>query len=237
MSFFYLHKIQYAYTVGMTDAQRKQRTILAKKLLKKLAELFPEKKTELDSGSPWELLVAVILSAQCTDSRVNMVTEKLFKKYKKIQDYAGANISEFESDIYSTGFYRNKTKNIIGAAKKIIDDFAGQVPKTLEELITIPGAGRKTANVVSQNLWGINHGFAVDTHVRRFAIRFGLTDSKNPIIIERDLMEIIPQSQWRNAGYYMKQYGREIAPARKYDTSVDPLVKIYPPAGKIFRVK
>jgi endonuclease-3 len=218
----------------------KERQLRAGALLRELKKLFPKKEhaiTELTHWkTPWELLVAVILSAQCTDKRVNMVIKKLFKKYKTIEDYANAEQDEFEQDIYSTGFYKNKAKNIIAAARKISTDFNGKVPDTMDELVTIPGAARKTANVVLGNVFGKMEGIAVDTHVKRFAIRFNLTDNKTPEKIEQDLMKLFDQKDWFLVSNLMIQYGRQIAPARKYDTTVDPLIKIYPPAGEVFRV-
>lgn len=218
----------------------KERQLRAGALLRELKKLFPKKEhaiTELTHWkTPWELLVAVILSAQCTDKRVNMVIKKLFKKYKTIEDYANAEQVDFEQDIYSTGFYKNKAKNIIAAARKISTDFNGKVPDTMDELVTIPGAARKTANVVLGNVFGKMEGIAVDTHVKRFAIRFNLTDNKTPEKIEQDLMKLFDQKEWFLVSNLMIQYGRQIAPARKYDTTADPLIKIYPPAGEIFRV-
>lgn len=207
----------------MTPFQLSQRKKSWKKLFRKMKELFPVKKTELDYGTPWELLVAVILSAQCTDAQVNKVTQKLFKKYKRLEDYVKAKPSEFEKDIYSTGFYRNKTKSVLGAAKKLSKEFNGVLPKTMAEMITIPGVGRKTANVVLQNLYDLDTGIAVDTHVLRFAIRYGLTDFKDPVRIERDLMEVLPKKDWREAAYYIKQYGRSYGPARNWKREEDPV--------------
>ncbi len=213
--------------------ERKKRI---KKLYSELKKLFPKVKMALNYGSDWELLVAVMLSAQCTDKKVNEVTEKLFKKYKTLSDYVNANITEFEKDIKSTGFYKNKAKNVLSAAKMIQNKFGGKIPKTMEDMLSIPGVARKTANVVLGNVYGIVEGIAVDTHVRRFAIRFNLTDSKNPVKIEKDLMEILPKKDWLEFTHRVIAYGRTIAPARKYDIKTDPLVKIYPKAGKIFRV-
>ena len=222
------------------DKLVKERQLRAGALLSELKRLFPKKEhavTELTHWkTPWELLVAVILSAQCTDKRVNIVIKDLFIKYKTIEDYANAKQEEFEQDIYSTGFYKNKAKNIIAAAQKIIADFDGAVPETLAELITVPGAARKTANVVLGNAFGKMEGIAVDTHVKRFAIRFNLTDNKTPEKIEQDLMQLFDQKDWFLVSNLMIQYGRQIAPARKYDVSIDPLIKLYPPAGEIFRV-
>lgn len=203
-----------------------------KRLIQKLRELFPNAEMVLNYSNNWELLVAVVLSAQCTDKMVNKVTEKLFVKYPSLQDYIQADLLEFEQDIRSTGYYRAKARNILAAAKVVEKEFKGKIPKTIEELITIPGVGRKTANVVLGNAYGIYDGIAVDTHVKRFATRFDLTDHADPIKIERDLMEIIPQKDWFDFTYLAIEYGRNIAPARKYDTSKDPLIKIYPKAAE-----
>jgi endonuclease-3 len=213
--------------------ERKER---AEKLQKKLKTLFPDAQMALNWSNHWELLVAVILSAQCTDKKVNEVTEKLFKKYKTLEDYVTADPEEFAQDIRQTGFYKNKTKNILASAKQLSEVYNGVLPKTMEEMLTFPGVARKTANVVLGNAYGVVEGIAVDTHVKRFAIRFNLTDSADPVKIEQDLMELLPKQDWFDFTYRVIQYGREIAPARKYDTSEDPLVKIYPLAGEVFRV-
>ena len=218
----------------------KERKLRADALLVELKKIIPQSEHTTSDltywKNPWELLVAVILSAQCTDKRVNIVIEKLFKKYKKIEDYANARQEDFEKDIFSTGFYKNKAKNIIAAANKVLADFGGVIPETLAELITIPGAARKTANVVLGNAFGKMEGIAVDTHVKRFAIRFNLTDNKTPEKIEQDLMKLFHKKDWFIVSNLMIQYGRRIAPAKRYDTSLDPLVKLYPPAGEVFRV-
>lgn len=214
----------------------KERKVRIKKLNTKLKNLFPKVQMALNYNSNWELLVSVVLSAQCTDKKVNEVTKTLFKKYKKLDDYVKADIREFEKDIKSTGFYKNKTKNILSAANLISKEFGGKIPKTMESILTIPGVARKTANVVLGNAYGIVEGIAVDTHVRRFCIRFSLTDSKDPVKIEQDLMKLLPKSEWFEFTYRVIEYGRTIAPARKYDVTIDPLIDIYPPAGNIFRV-
>lgn len=211
----------------MTLQEKQFRAKVFSQLSKKMKELFPVKVTELQYHNPWELFVAVVLSAQCTDDRVNQVTEKLFKKYKKLSDYVTADSKEFEQDIYSTGFYRNKTKNILSAAKIVQEKYAGVLPNTMEEMVKIPGAGRKTANVVLQNLYDAKTGIAVDTHVLRFAIRYHLTDYADPVRVERDLMEIIPKKDWRDAAYYIKQYGRSYGPARGWKQDQDPVWKTY----------
>jgi endonuclease-3 len=212
----------------------------ARDLFRVLQKLFPKHEhtiTELTHWkNPWELLVAVVLSAQCTDKRVNIVTEKLFKKYKTLDDYVRVSQQAFEKDIASINFFRAKAKNIIAAAKKVKNDFHGNVPESMTELITLPGVARKTANVVLENAFGKTEGIAVDTHVKRFAIRYNLTDEKTPEKIEQDFMKLFPKKDWFIVSNLMIQYGRQIAPARKYDISKDPLIKIYPLAGEIFRV-
>ncbi len=215
----------------MNDKKLKERKDRAAKLIRELRKFFPNVKIALKYGNNWELLVSVILSAQCTDKRVNIVTQELFKKYRTLDDYVSADISEFEKDIKSTGFYKNKAKNILAAAKLVNEKFGGKLPKTMEEMLTIPGAARKTANVVLGNAHGVVEGIAVDTHVRRFAIRFNLSDYADPVRIEKDLMEIVPKKDWFNFTYLVIEYGRHMAPARRHDTSNDTLVKIYPPAA------
>ena len=216
----------------MTKEKLKERKERAAKLLSELKKLFPHARMALKYSNNWELLVAVILSAQCTDKMVNRVTKELFEKYRTLDDYAVAKTKEFEQDIGSTGFYRNKTKNILAAAGMVKNKFKGELPRTMEEMLSIPGVARKTANVVLGNAYGIIEGIAVDTHVRRFAIRYDLSDYTDPVRIEKDLMEILPKKEWFNFTYHVIEYGRHIAPARKHDTSSDPLVKIYPPAAK-----
>ncbi len=199
-----------------------------------LVDLYPSARIELNFSNDFECLVAVELSAQCTDARVNLVTEKLFKKYKTIDDYASASQREMEQDVFACGFYRNKAKNIIAAAKMVRDTFGGVLPKTIDEFATIPGAGRKTANVVLSTLYDIHEGIAVDTHVRRFVIRFGLSDFTDPIRIEKDLMEIMPQEYWWGFNHRLVHYGRHLCKAHKHDCTEHPLTKIYPKANAIW---
>ncbi len=161
-----------------------------------LGKLFPHAKIALQYESEWELLVAVELSAQCTDKKVNEVTPALFKKYRKLGDYVRANPREFERDIHQCGFYRAKTRNILAAAKVVKQKFHGKLPKTMAEMVTIPGVGRKSANVILGNAYGVVEGIAVDTHVKRLAHVLGLSREKTPEKIERDLMAIIPKKQW-----------------------------------------
>lgn len=212
-------------------SDRKER---ARKVVKKLKELFPRAKMMLKYGNNWELLVAVVLSAQCTDKKVNEVTEKLFKKYQTLEDYVRAKPREFEQDIKSTGFYRNKAKNILAAAKIIKEKYKGKIPKTMEEILHIPGVARKTANVVLGNAYGVVEGIAVDTHVRRLCLKLGLTAHTNPVKIEQDLMRLLPKKDWFRFTYLMIDYGRAICPARKHECKDHPLTKIYPKAANIW---
>jgi len=218
----------------MTAKKLKERKIRVKKIVSKLKKLFPKAKIALKYKNNWELLVAVVLSAQCTDKKVNEVTEKLFNKYRKLEDYIRANKKEFEKDIKSTGFYRNKAKNILAAAKIIKEKFHGKIPRTMEEILTIPGVARKTANVVLGNAYGVVEGIAVDTHVRRFAQKFDLSDSDDPVKIERDLMEILPKKEWFDFTYRLIEYGRKICPARRHSCENHQLTKIYPKAANIW---
>lgn len=197
----------------MIGAQKKKR---AKEILKKLKALFPDAGMMLKYKNNWELLVAVELSAQCTDKKVNEVTEKLFQKYKKLDDYVNADPREFEQDIFQTGFYRNKTKNILGAAKMVKEKFGGKIPKTMEEILTLPGVARKTANVVLGNAYRVVEGIAVDTHVKRMARVWGLTEHEGPEKIEQDLMAIVPKEEWFNFTYYTIEYGRKYCHAKKH---------------------
>lgn len=206
----------------------------AAKIFKILGKLFPNPKIALTYGNPWELLVAVVLSAQCTDKKVNEVTPALFKKYRKLDDYvkASANrrtVAEFEKDIHACGFYRAKTKNILAAANVVKEKFGGKLPRTMAEMVTIPGVGRKSANVILGNAYGVVEGIAVDTHVMRLAQWLGLTKHKDPVKIERDFMEIIPKEDWFRATYLLIDYGRKYCPARVHDHKVKkcPLAKFY----------
>lgn len=204
----------------------KQRKKKAAKIVQELKKLFPKTKIVLKYSNPWELLVATILSAQCTDKKVNEVTEKLFKKYKSLDDYVKTDIREFEQDIKPTGFYRNKAKNILTSAKIIKEKFGGKVPRTMEEILTLPGVARKTANIVLGNAYGMIEGIAVDTHVKRLSRLLGLTNETNPDKIEKDLMQIIPKNEWFDFTYQMIEYGRKYCPARSHDHKKCPLPKV-----------
>jgi len=192
-------------------------------ILDELKALFPDAKTSLRYGNNWELLVAVELSAQCTDKKVNEITPALFAKYPTLADYTKVRPSEFEKDIFQSGFYRNKTKNILGAAKMISEKFGGEVPKTMEEILLIPGVARKTANVVLGNAYGVVEGIAVDTHVKRLARLWGLTNEESPEKIERDLMKLLPKEEWFLFTYRVIEYGRKYCTARIKDHSNCPL--------------
>ncbi len=177
----------------------------------------------LNFSNVFELMVATILSAQCTDKRVNIVTSILFKKYKTVQDYANADLKEFEQDIKSTGFYRNKAKNIIDTANVIINRFNGVVPKTMEELITLKGVARKTANIVLGSGYGIHVGIAVDTHVIRLSNLIGLSKNSDPKKIEQDLMKIIPEKYWKNISFLIQTLGRRVCIARRPRCQICPI--------------
>jgi len=179
-------------------------------ILAELRRLYPDAKISLNFSNPLELLVATQLSAQSTDERVNRVTADLFKKYRRVEDYATVSQEELEKDIRSTGFYHNKAKNIRAAAQRIMTNYGGEVPRTMEDLLTLPGVGRKTANVVLGNAFGIVEGIVVDTHVSRLARRFGWTTNENPVKVEQDLMRIIPRKDWLHLPYMLIRHGRDL---------------------------
>jgi len=199
-------------------------------IIKLLKKEQADAKIALEYASPLELLVATILSAQCTDKVVNIVTMELFKKFRTPQDYANADIKEIEEDIKSTGFYRNKAKNIKKCAQLLIAKFNSQVPKTMEELLECPGVARKTANIVLSNAYGVVEGIAVDTHVRRLAGRLGLTSNKDPNKIEKDLMIITPIADWMKITDLLIFHGRRVCQAKKPKCQICMLNKICPSA-------
>lgn len=184
-------------------------------IIAELWALYPDAKCSLDFTNPLELLVATQLAAQCTDERVNIVTKSLFQKYRTVEDYATVSQEELELDIKSTGFYRNKAKNIRTAAQRIITEYGGVVPHTMPELLSLAGVARKTANVVLGNAFGIVEGFTVDTHVTRLSNRFGWTTSTDAVKIEQDLMRIIPQKDWLDLSHLMIFHGRAVCNARR----------------------
>jgi endonuclease III len=193
-------------------AERKARV---GKIIAEFDKLFPDATCALQHRNPWELLVATILSAQCTDERVNKVTPGLFAKYPSIEDFANVSQDELANDIRSTGFFNNKARSIIGAARKIRDEFAGRVPRTMDELLSVPGAARKTANVVLGTAYGIPSGVVVDTHVGRISARLDLTRNTDPVKVEQDLMKILPEDRWILFAHQMIHFGRQICIARK----------------------
>ncbi|MGB8477052.1 MAG: endonuclease III [Candidatus Acidiferrum sp.] len=184
-------------------------------ILARLDEAYPNATCELKHESAFQLLISTILSAQCTDVRVNQVAETLYKKYRTPEAFAYANPGELEQDIRPTGFFRNKTKSIMGASRAIIENFGGQVPRTMEEMLTLPGAGRKTANVVLGTAYGIASGIVVDTHVIRIANRLDLTRNEEPKKIEQDLMQVIPKEKWIQFSHQIIWHGRRVCQARK----------------------
>jgi endonuclease-3 len=206
--------------------------------------MYPKATCALTHRNAWELLVATILSAQCTDKRVNEVTPGLFAKYPTIADLANANQAELAQDIRSTGFFNNKAKSLIGAAKKVSHDFGGMVPQTMKEMLSIPGAARKTANVVLGTAYGIASGVVVDTHVQRLSKRLDLTKRADPVKIELDLMKIVPQDRWVLFSHQLIMHGRALCVARKprcSECQLDPLCyakdKTFGPAGPVATVE
>ena len=225
----------------MTPKKLLERKIRLAKLDRALKKLYPHAHIELNYKTPWQLLVAVQLSAQCTDKMVNKITAELFKKYKTVDDYVRAGksakgVHEFEQMIKSCGYYHSKAKNILAAARMVQKEFGGRVPKTIEEMLMLPGVARKTATVVLKEAYGIVAGITVDTHVIRFVGRYDLSDYQDAVRIEKDLMQLVPKKEWGTITHRIIHYGRYLAPARAYDTTKDPLVKIYPTAAKKFRV-
>ena len=195
-----------------TAAQRKVRV---GELLRRLRQAYPNARCALEHRTSWELLAATILSAQCTDKRVNLVTPGLFRKYPTVQDFAAVRPVVLEADIRSTGFFRNKAKALIGSAKAILSEFGGETPRTMEEMLRLPGVARKTANVVLGTAFGLTTGVVVDTHVQRIARRLDLTREQHPHKIEKDLMKVIPRQQWIAFSHQLIHHGRQVCAARK----------------------
>ena len=198
-----------------------------------LKKLYPKARCSLDYKNPLQLLIATILSAQCTDERVNKVTPDLFKKYRDAKALAAADQNELEKEIQSTGFFRNKAKSLRGMAAAIVEQHRGQVPQTMQDLTHLPGVGRKTANVVLGNAFSISEGVVVDTHVARVAARLGLTKETDPVKIEKELMQIVPREEWTLFSHLLIFHGREICQARKPRCSICPLLP-HCPAGQKF---
>ncbi len=209
----------------------KDKIARTKKIIAGLEKTYPDAHCELVHQNPLELLIATILSAQCTDKRVNIVTEQLFKKYRSASDFANADISELENDVRTTGFYKNKARNIKAASRDIVEKHGGKVPQAMEELIELGGVGRKTANVVLGNAFDINVGVVVDTHVGRLSHRLGLTFHRAPEKIETDLMALVPQKQWTLFSHLLIWHGRRRCFARKPDCSNCEILKLCPRIG------
>jgi endonuclease-3 len=212
---------------------RKSEAARIRRIIEGLDELYPDAHCELDFASPFQLLVATILSAQCTDKRVNMVTPVLFARFPDAQAMAEADPRELEGIIKSTGFFRNKTKSLLGASRVLVEEFDGQVPSTMDELLRLPGVARKTANVVLGTAFGKNDGMVVDTHVARLARRLALTREEEPPKIERDLCSKLPQASWTRLGHQLIWHGRRVCFARKPACGACALQPDCPSAGKV----
>ncbi len=208
-----------------------ERAARAKKIVAYLKKAYPTPESELTHTTPFQFVVAVILSAQCTDKAVNKLTATLFKKYKTPRDFAKADPATFTKEISSIPFFRNKAKAIIGAAKMIEEDFAGRVPRNETDLVSLPGVGYKTAHVVLGELFDVWEGIATDTHVKRFAKRFDLTDQSDPTKISKDLEALVPKKDWKYVNNGLVLYGRYVCPARVHDCADHPLTKLWPPAA------
>ena len=202
-----------------------------KEIIKRLRKTYPDAHCALNHSNAFELLIATILSAQCTDVRVNIVTADLFRKYPQPKDYLKASQEEIEHDVRTTGFFRNKAKNIRATAKKIIEEFDGEVPRTMDELLSLNGVARKTANVVLGNAFRIASGVVVDTHVKRLSNRLGLTKKTDPVKVETDLVELVPKKDWVMFSHWLIWHGREICKARKPNCEVCTLNDICPKIG------
>lgn len=220
------------YTSVMTPEKFAERKERIAKIVKYLKKAYPEPKSELMSVTPFQFVVAVIMSAQCTDKAVNKVTETLFTKYRTPADFAAADPAIFEREISSITFYRNKTKSIIGAAKVVLEKFCGDVPRTEAELIQLPGVAYKTAHVVLGEVFDVWEGIATDTHVKRFAQRFDLSDNTDLKKISKDLEALAPKKDWKYINNGLVLYGRYVCPARPHDCSEHPLTKLWPEAAR-----
>ncbi len=215
-------------TKALTQEDKKKQ---ASKTIALLNKRYPVPETLLNSNSPWELLVATVLAAQCTDARVNKVTPLLFERFKSVEDFAVADIEEVEEYVKSTGFYHNKAKNIVNCAKELVENYSSTVPQTMEELVKLPGLGRKTANCVLCGAFGINLGIAVDTHVKRIAYRLGLTINTDPVQVEKDLLELFDKSEWGNVNHKMVWFGRHVCDAKKPLCSECEMAEFCPKVG------
>ncbi|MFM7448195.1 MAG: endonuclease III [Leptolyngbyaceae cyanobacterium] len=214
-----------------TRSKLPAQTKRALEILLRLKQLYPDAKCSLDYKTPFQLMVATILSAQCTDERVNKVTPELFRRFPDARSLAAADLAELEALVRSTGFYRNKAKNIQANSRMLLEQFGGEVPQTMEDLLKLPGVARKTANVVMANAFGLNMGVTVDTHVKRLTNRLGLTTHTDPIRIERDLMKLLPQPDWENWSIRLIYHGRAVCNARSPKCEVCTLADLCPSAS------
>jgi len=210
------------------DARRRR----VSRIVTLLRKAYPDIRTALSYETPLQLLIATMLAAQCTDRRVNMITPALFRKYRSVRDFARARQRVLEREIHSTGFFRNKAKHIIAAARMITERFNGRVPRTMRELVQLPGVQRKTANIVLSSAFGIAEGIAVDTHVRRLSRRLGLSRQIDPVRIEQDLLRIVPRQDWRDMNYLLVNHGRAVCVARRPRCASCMLARLCPSAGK-----
>jgi endonuclease III len=215
----------------MAPGKKSERLARARRLVAYLKKAYPEPKSELVHTTDFQFVVAVILSAQCTDKAVNKLTSTLFKKYKTPKDFARATLTTFTKEVSSVTFYRNKAKAIIGAAQLVVEKFEGKVPRTEATLVELPGVGYKTAHVILGELFGIWEGIPTDTHVKRFAKRFDLTDHNDLTKISKDLEVLIPKKDWKYVNNGFVLYGRYVCPARPHDCTLHPLTKLWPPAA------
>ncbi len=215
----------------MTPKKFEERRARMKRILTYLKKAYPEPKTELLYKTPFQLVAAVILSAQCTDKKVNAVTKDLWKKYRSVHDFADADVEAFSQETSSITFHRTKAKHIVAAAKLVRDEFNGNVPRTERELVRLPGVAYKTAHVILGELYGIWEGIPTDTHVRRFALRFDLTDHTDLTKISKDLEQLAPKKDWKYVNNGLVLYGRYLCPALPHDCAAHPLTKFYPAAA------
>ncbi|HWP82072.1 MAG TPA: endonuclease III [Bacteroidota bacterium] len=220
----------------MSNESLSQRQQRCRKIISKLKKEYPGATTALEHGNPLQLLIATILSAQCTDERVNRVTPALFAKYRNVADFANADQRELEQEIRSTGFYRNKAKNIIACSRMILEHYQGRVPEKMEELLSLPGVGRKTANCVLGGAFGRAEGVVVDTHVERLSQRFGLTKETTPEKIEVDLMKVVPKREWYHFSNLLISHGRAICNARKPNCPECVIQNLCPSSKKFLRL-
>jgi len=218
--------------VTTTTPKRRSPKQRALEVLARVKALYPDAKCSLDFETPVQLLIATILSAQCTDERVNKVTPELFRRFPDAAAIAGADPAELEDLVKSTNFYRNKAKNIQAACRRIMEVYGGEVPQTMEDLLTLPGVARKTSNVVLANAFGINMGVTVDTHVKRLSYRLGLTKHTDPVKVEQDLMKLLPRPDWENWSIRLIYHGRAVCNARKPDCDRCELADLCPSVGK-----